>query len=146
MKKQIDLTFAVILSFVLVSGPAINSASSVRGVAVRSLGENLSRPLLPSLESSRRPKTLTTPHDRASKPAQEKGPEGQSATLLPDARVLLIGGDSPDGPVATAVIKQPFNGETIPIANSLHHARSRHTATLLPDGMVFIFGGIDSSG
>jgi len=146
MKKQIDLTFAVILSFVLVSGPAINSASSVRGVAVRSLGENLSRPPLPSLESSRRPKTLASPLSRASKPAQEKGPEGQSATLLPDARVLLIGGDSPDGPVATAAIKQPFNGETIPIANSLHHARSRHTATLLPDGKVFIFGGIDSSG
>ena len=63
----------------------------------------------------------------------------QSATLLPDGRVLVAGGGEP---VRTSVaeIFDPATGQWSPTA-SLLVARSEHTATLLPDGRVLIAGG-----
>jgi len=71
---------------------------------------------------------------------------GQSATLLPDGRLLLIGGEGLQGPVATAAILNPQSGVITTLQSGLHQARAWHTATLLPNGTVLVFGGIDVNG
>ncbi len=68
---------------------------------------------------------------------------GQSMTLLPDGRWLLLGGEGPTGPQARASLWDPHN-ETMTLLESLLRARTGHSATALPDGNVLIFGGIGS--
>ncbi len=69
-----------------------------------------------------------------------------TATLLPDGRVLVVGGiavasdGAPAAPVATAEIYDPQTNTWVS-AGSLSLARSGHTATMLPDGKVLIVGG-----
>lgn len=67
-----------------------------------------------------------------------------TATLLPDGRVLVVGGDWWDGAQlvirASAEVWDPAT-ETFSPAGTLAHARFDHTATLLPDGRVLIAGG-----
>ena len=61
---------------------------------------------------------------------------GHTATLLPDGRVLVAGGDFID----TAELWNPETGSFY-AAGSMTDARSGHTATLLPDGRVLVMGG-----
>ena len=71
-----------------------------------------------------------------------------TATLLPDGRVLVVGGlDRREGfenavfyPNATAELYDPKSG-TWAVTGSLHDARFQHTATLLPNGKVLVAGG-----
>jgi hypothetical protein len=71
--------------------------------------------------------------------------------LLPDGRVLVVGGKTGDevGPgacakgVASAEIYDPAAQEWSP-AGVLNDARFAHTATLLPDGDVLVAGGSDN--
>jgi hypothetical protein len=66
---------------------------------------------------------------------------GHTATLLPDGRVLIVGGgDGRRSAVASAELWDPAS-ETFEATGSLGHSRSGHTATLLPDGRVLIAGG-----
>src|SRR5262249_31218146 len=71
---------------------------------------------------------------------------GQSATLLPDGRWLLLGGRGPAGPVAAGALRGPRTGATTVLPAQLGPARAGHTATLLPDGTVLILGGLDAGG
>lgn len=78
------------------------------------------------------------------------GRAGHTATLLPDGRVLLVGGEwNPpgDGGIALdqAELYLPDSGSFVS-TGSLRRARSGHTATLLPDGTVLIVGGDDGHG
>jgi WD40 repeat protein len=71
-----------------------------------------------------------------------------TATLLPDGRVLFIGGwrVTPQGDsttVALAGVYDPVAGPQV--LASMPGVRSDHTATLLPDGTVLIAGGSDDS-
>src|SRR5713226_7194534 len=66
---------------------------------------------------------------------------GQSETLLPDGKVLMAGGEGPEGPLANAFVRDPQSGKTAPVSGKLLHPRAWHTATLLPNGSVLIFGG-----
>ncbi len=68
---------------------------------------------------------------------------GQSMTLLPDGRWLLIGGEGPTGPQARASLWDPHS-ETMTLLEPLLRTRTGHSATALPDGNVLIFGGIGS--
>jgi Galactose oxidase, central domain/Kelch motif len=66
---------------------------------------------------------------------------GHTATLLPDGKVLVVGGSqdgSPDGPFAE--LYDPING-TWTAAGTMITLRGARTATLLPDGKVLVTGG-----
>lgn len=67
---------------------------------------------------------------------------GQSATLLPDGRWLLLGGG--DVPVATGELAGSKTRTAL--VGRLHIGRSGHSATLLPNGQVMVLGGTDAQG
>jgi hypothetical protein len=73
---------------------------------------------------------------------------GQTATLLPDGRWLLIGGESGGKIIGALTILGndgvPASNQILPTA--LAHPRSGHTATVLPDGTVLILGGNGADG
>jgi len=71
---------------------------------------------------------------------------GQSATRLPDGRVLLIGGLGSAGPMMAATLWDPRTGARVSLPVGLEHARAWHTATLHPDGSVLIRGGVGATG
>ena len=67
----------------------------------------------------------------------------QTATLLPDGRVLVVGGgtyrEGAPG-ITSAEVWDPETATFSP-AGEMAEAREGHTATLLPDGRVFVVGG-----
>jgi hypothetical protein len=67
---------------------------------------------------------------------------GQTATLLSDGRVLVVGGFGANEPgwEASAETYDPVSGRFTP-SGSLTIPRRKQTATLLPDGRVLIAGG-----
>jgi RHS repeat-associated protein len=94
--------------------------------------------------------TITKPLPRSKRarrtPRQTADPAvGQTRTLLPDGRLLLIGGREADGVSATVAIADPQTGEVAPLLTKLHQARAWHTTTMLPDGRVLVIGGIGNN-
>jgi RHS repeat-associated protein len=67
---------------------------------------------------------------------------GQSATLLPDGRWLLLGGG--DVPAATGEFADRKTRTAL--AGRLHLGRSGHSTTLLPSGQIMVLGGTDARG
>jgi N-acetylneuraminic acid mutarotase len=75
--------------------------------------------------------------------------EGDTATLLSDGRVLVVGGEGPLEPVDVPIVPASTAAElydpgtgTWGVAIDMVQGRARHTATLLPDGTVLVTGGI----
>ncbi len=71
---------------------------------------------------------------------------GQTITLLPDGRSLLLGGEVDNHAVDAVSISDPRSGAPVAVKNKLHHARAWHSATMLPDGRVFVLGGVGKNG
>lgn len=73
-----------------------------------------------------------------------------TATLLPDGRVVVIGGEryTPSGTEysASAEIWNPVDKTWSRVASEMPEGRSQHTATLLINGFVLVAGGFNSSG
>jgi RHS repeat-associated protein len=69
---------------------------------------------------------------------------GQSVTLLPGGRVLVLGGEGPRGATQTASVHDPRTGTTTALP-PIDPARAWHSATVLPDGTVLIVGGTGSN-
>jgi hypothetical protein len=65
---------------------------------------------------------------------------GHTATLLPDGKVLVAGGNI--SVQSSAELYDPSTG-TWNATGNMVVARSMHTATLLPDGSVLVAGGFD---
>ncbi len=63
---------------------------------------------------------------------------GHTATLLPDGRVLAVGGT--EDVARSAEIYDPASRAWTLVA-PLHHARTHHSATVLRDGRVLVVGG-----
>jgi hypothetical protein len=66
----------------------------------------------------------------------------QTATRLPDGKVLVAGGNGVSGTLASAECYDPARGVWLPAA-SLGTPRTGHTATLLADRTVLVAGGYD---
>jgi len=66
---------------------------------------------------------------------------GHTATLLPDGRVLIVGGDSSNG---TAELYDPSTGK-FTATGSLLMSQTGFNATLLANGKVLIAGGVNSA-
>jgi RHS repeat-associated protein len=71
---------------------------------------------------------------------------GQSSTLLPDGRFLLLGGEHSGTPQMVATLVDPRDGARTILRGGLRHPRAWHTATLLPTGEVFVLGGVGEGG
>ena len=72
---------------------------------------------------------------------------GQSTTLLPDGRSLLLGGEDSNGGVnGNGVLVDSSSGAQSKIPGKLVIPRSGHTATLLTDGTVLVLGGVGPDG
>jgi len=67
---------------------------------------------------------------------------GQAATLLPDGRWFITGGEGSTGSSREVLVWDPRSGSYTVLPGELRFPRAWHTATLLPDGRVMIFGGI----
>jgi hypothetical protein len=69
-----------------------------------------------------------------------------TATLLPDGRVLVAGGEVLGAPwtTTTAELYDPASGTWTTI-QPLNDARNVHTSTLLPDGHVLVAGGFQTA-
>ena len=67
-----------------------------------------------------------------------------TATLLPDGRVLVAGGTVGTGLLASAELYDPGSGSWT-ATGKMPTPRQGHTATLLPDGKVLVAGGTGSN-
>jgi uncharacterized delta-60 repeat protein len=63
-----------------------------------------------------------------------------TGALLPDGRVLVVGGSDPGTPYASAELYDPATGR-FTTTGSMSTARSLLTSALLPDGRVLVAGG-----
>ena len=73
-------------------------------------------------------------------PETVHGRMGHTSTLLPDGRVVTIGGSTAEGPVNTGEYMEPETWLWSEIA-PMPVERSQHTATLLYDGRILVAGG-----
>jgi len=92
---------------------------------------------------------LLLPLSIAKSQSRPQGPAllpGQTATRLPDGRWLFIGGENTGRSLEGASIWNPATGTTTQIPGGLQQRRAWHTATVLPEGQVLIFGGIGVNG
>lgn len=71
---------------------------------------------------------------------------GQTATLLADGRWLLLGGLVDGQATHTARVLDRVTGITATLPGRMLFVRAFHTATVLPDGTVFVFGGVGQDG
>jgi hypothetical protein len=62
-----------------------------------------------------------------------------TATLMPNGKVLAVGGDNTNGTLAGAELYDPAGG-TWTITATMTYSRSYHTATLLNNGKVLVVG------
>ena len=69
---------------------------------------------------------------------------GHTASLLPDGRVLLAGGQNSGGAISSLEIFDPASGN-FSGAGVMTSARMKHAAASLQDGRVLIVGGFDGT-
>jgi RHS repeat-associated protein len=127
MKRHFHTTVAIALMLLLLAGQLPLAAAS---------RERVVRPEPP------KPARRSKKQDLVPQPR----PAGESVTKLPDGRTLHLGGESPSGPTTAAEIRDERTGAVTRLSESFRFARAWHTATVLPDGLVFIFGGMGSKG
>jgi RHS repeat-associated protein len=146
MKKSISFKVAlsVALSLYMVLGPCL--------LPLRASGRGARKPVAQTLPASlNRANTNAASAGvvrflRVPPPQTETLKLGQSTTLMPDGRWLLLGGRGADGPLRDAQVKDARGNSVQSLANGLQQARASHSATLLPDGTVLVFGGVGANG
>jgi hypothetical protein len=150
MKKSIP--FKVVLSVGLSLYMALGPCLSPLQASVRGARKPVARTSHAGLNRANATAPGVVRFMRIPEPQVEALAPGQTATLMPDGRWLLIGGRGHDGrPSPTAHLRDArgASGQAAaaqPLPSQLQQAREGHTATLLPDGTVFVFGGVGASG
>ena len=76
----------------------------------------------------------------AAGPSMSTSRTGQGAVLLPNQKVLIVGGADNSGPLASTEIYDPASNR-FSATTSMHTARIGRTAVLLKDGRVLVTGG-----
>src|SRR5690242_6257006 len=72
---------------------------------------------------------------------------GETRTLLPDGRLLVLGGQYRSGTITNAAaIVNSQTGVLTKLPQTLKFGRAWHTATVLPNGTVLIIGGLGPDG
>jgi len=137
MSKRIVKFLAIGLCVILVAVPSLSLAAPAKADRKSAY---LPRNTKSALKSKRTKRPSTRPVQRTTSSV------GQTSTLLPDGRQLLIGGEGEDGPRADASIRDARTGETSALPSALHEARAWHSATMLPDGHVLVVGGVGTDG
>ncbi|HEU4835219.1 MAG TPA: kelch repeat-containing protein, partial [Pyrinomonadaceae bacterium] len=132
LQRHINCGLALILSAILVTSPVLTFAAGSNRSGSDSLPKRVKRDFM----------SKPAAPNRAARIATQIQPEGQSSTLLPDGRILLIGGDGSSGPQSSVSIKDPRTQDITLLPNGLYQARAWHTATMLPDGRVLVAGGV----
>lgn len=136
MKQRAASSIAIGLNLILVLGSLTSST-------LASYRKDSDAPI----KSERLPSKLANRRPVAARTLQEPATGiGQTSTLLPDGRWLIVGGMGPDGPLANVEITDARSGKKSPVRQGLRFARAWHTATMLPDGTVLIFGGVNAKG
>lgn len=69
-----------------------------------------------------------------------------TSSILPDGKILIIGGINGGGPLATAEIYDPVAGTFSFTVGAMSTARGEHADAILPDGRVLVMGGYNGSG
>ena len=69
-------------------------------------------------------------------------PTAATATQLPDGRYLIAGGEVNQKPSKQLSIFDAKTQQTVELPTKLSTSRKNHSATLLPDGRIFIYGGV----
>src|SRR5262249_31908155 len=136
----IGLFLLVSMSIVVLprpSGAASGEPAAVASPAAPLVGPNPTPLIAPSQAAEQRA-TLAQGSLKFSRP-------GHTPTALGDGRVLIVGGENQDGPLARAEILDP-SSQTVKSGPNSVIPRSHHTATSLPDGRVIVIGGSGSSG
>ena len=146
MKKgtSFKVVLSVGLSLYLTLGPCL-SASGAAGPGARRPGTHPTRVSLKPVGVNPASPSVVR-FLRAPAPQVETLAPGQSATLMPDGRWLLLGGQGEGGPIQDAYVKAAGRGAAQSLPRGLQRARAWHTATLLPDGTVLILGGVGADG
>ena len=137
MKKRVTNSFVIALSLMLALIPSASLAATAKDSR-----KAIPYPIIPTPvvnSTGRKPRSAI----RQAVPTKNSG---QSTTLLPDGRTLLIGGEGEAGPQTTIAISDAHTGEATVLSGKLNQARAWHTATVLPDGLVLILGGIGADG
>ena len=67
--------------------------------------------------------------------------EEHTGTLLPNGKILVVGGTNDSGSLSSTELYDPATGNWS-ATGSMNAARSQHTATLLPNGKVLVAGGL----
>ena len=142
MKKRSRIGLGLTLVIALGVGPQLTLATADRGLLRKETPEIAKRVAAPRSNSIKSVRPPFTSKLLSKRPAQDASAQvslpGQTATSLPDGRILKIGGLQEDGPASIALIGD--------LRFQLQRARAWHTATMLPDGNVLIVGGIGSNG
>src|SRR5829696_8911912 len=119
MISRITKCISVALGVILILNPCLVLASPSREKKVY-------RPVTTAKSPSTKPaRTFAVrPQASALRP-------GQSVTLLPDGRSLLIGGEENGESLTTASLTDVRTGTPVPLARKLNRARAWHSATML---------------
>lgn len=111
------------------------AVSTVTQIAAETPGQG------PSVALTQEPARITLRH----LPALQ-GFVGQSDTLMPDGNALKVGGELGSAYRNSAFTVNPLTGASTELPAKLNYARAWHSATILPNGSVLVFGGIGSGG
>jgi hypothetical protein len=126
--KVTNTIIALVLVFVLGVSPVLPFAKPT----ARNNSAALPRRMKPASKARRSvPKPVQTPALL----------EGQTSTALPDGGLLITGGMDEAGPTRALRVFNTRTGKSKSLPE-LAQARAFHSATILPDGRVFVFGGI----